>query len=232
MGADTQTPPPGFWRARRSLSEPRQAGRRRPNRAACPSGGSDAGGGGGGRARRSRRRWAGFSRSQNGGGRSQNGGGFFRMGERPRMMGTSSNDGVGGCSRVVDSRRAGRVKKGTRLDRRFRDAQVAAVRELPGVRGHLPKRDDGLFLRQRRLRGGGFSALVLLIPPGGGAACGNQNVDAPGLQPTAPASAMFSSMRRFISTAYSMGSSLTIGSMKPATTIEVASSSVRPLLIR
>jgi hypothetical protein len=35
-------------------------------------------------------------------------------------------------------------------------------------------------------------------------------------------------MRRFISTAYSIGSSLTIGSMKPATIIDVAWSSVRP----
>ena len=62
--ADTQTPPPGFWRARRSLSEPCQDGRRRPNRAACPGGGFDAGGGGGGRARRSRGRRVEFSRSR------------------------------------------------------------------------------------------------------------------------------------------------------------------------
>ena len=43
---------------------------------------------------------------------------------------------------------------------------------------------------------------------------------------------MLSSINRFISTAYSMGSSRTIGSMNPATIIEVASSSVRPRLIR
>ena len=51
-------------------------------------------------------------------------------------------------------------------------------------------------------------------------------------QPTAPASAILSSMRRFISTAYSIGSSLMIGSMNPATIIVVASSSVRPRLMR
>ena len=41
-------------------------------------------------------------------------------------------------------------------------------------------------------------------------------------QPIAPASAMFSSMSRFISTAYSIGNSFTIGSMNPATTMDVA----------
>ncbi len=40
--------------------------------------------------------------------------------------------------------------------------------------------------------------------------------------PTAPAAAMLISISRFISTAYSIGSSLTIGSMNPATIIEVA----------
>lgn len=49
-------------------------------------------------------------------------------------------------------------------------------------------------------------------------------------QPTEPS--IWSSMSRLSSTAYSMGSSLTIGSMKPATTIAVACSSVRPRLIR
>ncbi len=50
--------------------------------------------------------------------------------------------------------------------------------------------------------------------------------------PTAPASTMLSSINRFISTAYSIGNSRTIGSMNPATTIEVACSSVSPRLIR
>ena len=50
--------------------------------------------------------------------------------------------------------------------------------------------------------------------------------------PTAPASTMLSSINRFISTAYSIGNSLTIGSMKPATIIDVASSSLRPRLIK
>ena len=40
--------------------------------------------------------------------------------------------------------------------------------------------------------------------------------------PTAPAAAMLISINRFISTAYSIGSSLTIGSMNPATIIDVA----------
>ena len=40
--------------------------------------------------------------------------------------------------------------------------------------------------------------------------------------PTAPALAMLISISRFISTAYSIGSSLTIGSMNPATIIAVA----------
>ena len=39
-------------------------------------------------------------------------------------------------------------------------------------------------------------------------------------------------MRRFISTAYSMGSSLTSGSMKPLTIIVLASGSVSPRLVR
>jgi hypothetical protein len=43
-----------------------------------------------------------------------------------------------------------------------------------------------------------------------------------------PAAAMLISISRFISTAYSIGSSLTIGSMNPATIIDVAWSSVRP----
>ena len=41
-----------------------------------------------------------------------------------------------------------------------------------------------------------------------------------------------SSISRFISTAYSIGSSLTSGSMKPLTIIELASASVRPRLCR
>jgi hypothetical protein len=39
-------------------------------------------------------------------------------------------------------------------------------------------------------------------------------------------------MRRFISTAYSIGSSFTIGSMKPFTIMAAASASDRPRLIR
>ena len=54
----------------------------------------------------------------------------------------------------------------------------------------------------------------------------------PRFQPTAPASIMLISMSRLSSTAYSIGSSFTIGSMKPATIIAVASSSERPRLIR
>jgi hypothetical protein len=49
-------------------------------------------------------------------------------------------------------------------------------------------------------------------------------------QPMAPS--IWSSMRRFSSTAYSMGSSRVIGSMNPFTIIAVASASVRPRLIR
>ena len=53
-----------------------------------------------------------------------------------------------------------------------------------------------------------------------------------GRHPTAPASTMLISMSRLISTAYSIGSSLTIGSMNPATIIEVASASLKPRVIR
>ena len=49
-------------------------------------------------------------------------------------------------------------------------------------------------------------------------------------QPTEPS--ICSWISRFISTAYSSGSSLVIGSMKPDTTIAEASASVRPRLIR
>ena len=48
--------------------------------------------------------------------------------------------------------------------------------------------------------------------------------------PTAPS--ICSSIRRFSSNAYSIGSSLAIGSMKPRTIMAIASSSVRPRLIR
>ena len=48
--------------------------------------------------------------------------------------------------------------------------------------------------------------------------------------PTEPS--ICSSIRRFSSTAYSMGSSRTMGSMKPATIIAVASASERPRVIR
>src|SRR6185369_5796352 len=48
--------------------------------------------------------------------------------------------------------------------------------------------------------------------------------------PTAPS--ICSSMSRLSSNAYSMGSSLAIGSMKPRTIIAIASSSVRPRDIR
>ncbi len=48
--------------------------------------------------------------------------------------------------------------------------------------------------------------------------------------PTDPS--ICSSISRFISTAYSIGSSFTSGSMKPVTIIEAASASVRPRLIR
>jgi hypothetical protein len=46
--------------------------------------------------------------------------------------------------------------------------------------------------------------------------------DSESAYPTAPAAAMLISISRFISTAYSIGSSLTIGSMNPATIIDVA----------
>ena len=49
-------------------------------------------------------------------------------------------------------------------------------------------------------------------------------------QPTAPS--ICSSMRRLSSSAYSIGSSLAIGSTKPRTTMAIASSSVSPRLIR
>ena len=49
-------------------------------------------------------------------------------------------------------------------------------------------------------------------------------------QPTAPS--ICSSIRRFSSRAYSIGSSRAIGSTKPRTIIAIASSSVRPRLIR
>ncbi len=48
--------------------------------------------------------------------------------------------------------------------------------------------------------------------------------------PTAPS--ICSSISRFSSSAYSIGSSLAIGSTKPRTTIAMASSSVMPRLIR
>src|SRR6187401_1242028 len=48
--------------------------------------------------------------------------------------------------------------------------------------------------------------------------------------PTAPS--IWSWIRRFISTAYSIGSSLTIGSMKPFTIIALASASLSPRLMR
>ena len=51
-----------------------------------------------------------------------------------------------------------------------------------------------------------------------------------GHQPTDPS--IWSSMRRLSSMAYSIGSSLTIGSTKPLTTILAASSSVMPRDIR
>ena len=49
-------------------------------------------------------------------------------------------------------------------------------------------------------------------------------------QPTAPS--ICSSMSRLSSSAYSIGSSLAIGSTNPRTTIAIASSSVRPRLIK
>src|SRR5690606_3100703 len=51
-----------------------------------------------------------------------------------------------------------------------------------------------------------------------------------GTHPTAPS--ICSSISRFSSSAYSIGSSLAIGSMKPRTIMAIASSSVRPRLIR
>jgi len=51
-----------------------------------------------------------------------------------------------------------------------------------------------------------------------------------GDHPTDPS--ICNSISRFISTAYSMGSSLTSGSMKPATIIVLASASVSPRLVR
>ena len=50
------------------------------------------------------------------------------------------------------------------------------------------------------------------------------------MQPTVPS--ICNSIRRFISTAYSIGSSLTSGSMKPLTIIVAASASLRPRLVR
>jgi len=63
--------------------------------------------------------------------------------------------------------------------------------------------------------------------PSGLPSCGPR---APRRQPTEPS--IWSSIRRFSSTAYSIGSSRVIGSMNPFTIIAVASGSVRPRLIR
>ncbi len=52
----------------------------------------------------------------------------------------------------------------------------------------------------------------------------------PPFYPTVPS--IWSSMSRFISTAYSMGSSLTSGSMNPLTIMVLASASVSPRLVR
>lgn len=63
----------------------------------------------------------------------------------------------------------------------------------------------------------------------GGCVCGVTGCGAAG-QPTAPS--ICSSISRLSSSAYSIGSSLAIGSTKPRTIIAIASSSERPRLIR
>ena len=90
---------------------------------------------------------------------------------------------------------------------------VAAVRHLEGVD---VERGEQLALGPCRVE----RAAVPLRPLGQFAAT----------QPTAPS--ICSSISRLSSSAYSIGSSLAIGSTKPRTTMAIASSSVRPRLIR
>ena len=75
-------------------------------------------------------------------------------------------------------------------------------------------------------RGGRDLALALLGALQLGSQTGNFNAR----HPTAPS--ICSSISRFSSSAYSMGSSRAMGSTNPRTTIAMASSSVSPRLIR
>ena len=148
--------------------------------------------------------------------------------------------GVGGGSRGPrGARRGGRAPRAAAVG--VRDVAVLAGGALPRrggrlVAGHLRhgggavadgdllRRPDGLAAGGRHVgehHGAGLGGLLVL-----------QRLVAHDLraQPTAPS--ICSSMSRFSSRAYSIGSSRAMGSTKPRTIIAIASSSAMPRLIR
>ena len=138
-----------------------------------------------------------------------------------------------------DDARLGRVRREVRLEQRNVEQQLGIARQ--GVeRGAAPllllagghRRQRGALppSRAKRAQPVGFVQSVADAPDRIGVErrCGLR--EGHRAQPTAPS--IWSWMRRFISTAYSIGSSLTIGSMNPLTIMAAASASDRPRLIR
>ena len=136
-------------------------------------------------------------------------------------------------------RRLRRHRVAGALERRRVEQQLAVARQ----RVQLGAAPLLLLAGRRRRRGGALPPAgaevaqpVGLVEPvadapdrvGVEGRCGLR--EASSAQPTAPS--IWSWMRRFISTAYSIGSSFTIGSMKPFTIMALASASDRPRLIR
>ena len=128
------------------------------------------------------------------------------------------------------------------LEDRRREARLGGRRCSPAVTGCV--RDEV----QREVRHVGVAPLLRLVrrqrqhlelregalaDRAGGTGCDRQRIERSTIErrhPTEPS--ICSSTRRFSSTAYSIGSSRVIGSMKPFTIIAVASTSDRPRLIR
>ena len=134
--------------------------------------------------------------------------------------------GRSGCS--ARSPRSTPATRSRRAARPPRSAARRASRARP-ERAAQRRREDAI-----RVIGGSACErrrVIRPLPPSSGSsAVGSTRHRAAGRHPTAPS--MLSSMRRESSTAYSIGSVLVIGSMKPFTIIAVACCSVRPRLIR
>ncbi len=120
----------------------------------------------------------------------------------------------------------GDPRVGVDFNAHFPNRKLTVLMQMPQP---PQRRKPPLLFTSRRHRKVGQLERLPFVQPGNGGA-GFRRPLKQGHQPTAPS--ICSSISRFSSSAYSIGSSRAIGSTKPRTMVAMASSSVMPRLIR